>query len=274
VQLIGPLALNGGLRVDENDRFGTFTTYRAGAALRLFATTRLRIAAGSAFKEPTFFENYAEGFTRGNPSLEPERSRTLEAGIEQALPGNRGNFQVTAFRQRFRDLIQYVPTEFGSTDPNYANVTAARADGVELEWLLSPARPLDLSGSLTALKTEALTTGVEDPAFAEGEALLRRPELQATVGAVYRIGRLSTDLRWTHVGERADLDFSTFPFGRITLPAYDRVDLTGMFSGAAFGRRSVVTARVENLLDSRYSEILNFPARGRTLWLGVESTIY
>src|SRR6185503_13246177 len=100
-------------------------------ALRLLSNTRLRVAAGSAFKEPTFFENYAEGFTRGNPSLNPERSRTLEAGIEQALPGNRGNFQITVFRQRFRDLIQYVPTEFGSTDPNYANVTAARADGVE-----------------------------------------------------------------------------------------------------------------------------------------------
>jgi vitamin B12 transporter len=274
VHSIGALVVNGGARFDDNDRFGTFTTYRAGAALQVLPMTRLRVAAGTAFKEPTFFENYAEGFTKGNPTLEPEHSRTLEAGIEQTLPDATGSVQLTLFRQRFRDLIQYVPTEFGSTEPNYLNVAAARADGAELEWTLMPVQRLGVAGSLTLLKTEVLMAGTDDPAFTEGKELLRRPELQGSLMMSYRFGRVGTDVRWTHVGRRDDLDFSTFPFGRVTLPSFDRLDIGAAVNGTLVGQPALqFTARIENLLDERYEEILNFPARGRSLWLGVEARI-
>ena len=274
VQSIGALVVNGGARLDDNDRFGTFTTYRVGAAVQVLPLIRLRIAAGSAFKEPTFFENYAEGFTKGNPTLQPEHSRTLEAGIEQTLPNAAGSIQLTLFRQRFRDLIQYVPTEFGSTDPNYLNVAAARADGAEAEWQLTPVERLGIAGSLTLLKTEVLTAGTDDPAFTEGKQLLRRPELQGSLMVSYRFNRVLADARWTHLGRRSDLDFSTFPFGRVTLPSYDRLDIGTSVNGTLVGQPALqFTARIENLLDERYEEILNFPARGRSLWLGLEARI-
>src|SRR2546426_503520 len=74
----GRLSLNGGVRVEDNQRFGVFPTYRAGAVYRLTGATRLRVSLGTAFKEPTFFENYATGFVKGNPSLKPEQSRSGE----------------------------------------------------------------------------------------------------------------------------------------------------------------------------------------------------
>jgi vitamin B12 transporter len=70
------LALNAGARVDGNDAFGTFATFRAGAAYRLPTGTRARVAVGNAFREPTFFQNFATGFVIGNPDLEPELTRT------------------------------------------------------------------------------------------------------------------------------------------------------------------------------------------------------
>ncbi len=274
VYTLGRLALNGGLRVDSNDRFGDFVTYRAGAALRPWSLTRLRVAGGSAFKEPTFFENYAEGFTNGNPELNPEHTRTVEFGLEQLLPRGLGSVQVTHFRQHFRDLIQYVSRPFGSTEPNYENVTSARADGAEFEWSLKPNAALSVDGSFTLLKTEALEAGVEDPAFELGKALLRRPERMATLAAIYARGDLSLETRWYYVGERADLDFSSFPSTRVRLAAYDKLDLSVALRTRALGSNPlVITARLENLLNERYDEILNFPARGRSVWLGVESSV-
>src|SRR5205085_12308373 len=76
-----------GARNDRNDAFGNFETWRAGISWRpaMLAGTRLRATAGTAFREPTFTENYSSGFTNGNPSLQPERTRSADAGIEQDL---------------------------------------------------------------------------------------------------------------------------------------------------------------------------------------------
>ena len=265
----GRLNLNAGARGDSNDRFGEFLTYRAGAALTVWTGGRIRAAAGTAFKEPTFFENYAEGFTRGNPALAPEHTRSWEIGIEQALPGGLGRLQVTHFRQRFQDLIQYMQTEPGSSDPNYGNVASARADGVELE-LSTQLRPaLDLSASFTTLTTEATEIGVEDPAFESGQPLLRRPSRQGAISATYTTGALVLDGRVAYVGTRADLDFSSWPAKRVELASYTVTDLGLIWTTG----RWALTGRVENLLDARYQEVLNFPARGRSLSLGVTSNL-
>src|SRR5437667_265111 len=78
---------------------------RAGVVYRLEERTRLRISAGTGFKEPTFFENFAHGFVQRNPNLDPERSRSWEAGFEHRRRCT--SLAVTYFDQRFRDLIEY-----------------------------------------------------------------------------------------------------------------------------------------------------------------------
>src|SRR5437879_489285 len=90
------------------------------------AAVRLRASVGTGFKEPTFYENFARGFVTGNPSLDPERSRSWEAGIE------RGGIAVAYFNQRFRDLIEYNPAP-PAGQPNYFNVDGAVAGGLEIE---------------------------------------------------------------------------------------------------------------------------------------------
>jgi vitamin B12 transporter len=70
------VTLTAGARAEDNDRFGRFLTWRAGANIRVGRSSVVRAAVGTAFKEPTFFENYAEGFTLGNAALDPEQSRS------------------------------------------------------------------------------------------------------------------------------------------------------------------------------------------------------
>jgi vitamin B12 transporter len=113
------LQLTAGGRLDENARFGSFWTYRAGALAFAAATTRLRASVGTGFKEPSFFENFSTSFTRGNPDLRPERSFSVEGGVEQDLAAGRVGLAVTAFAQRFRDLIQYNPVTASPEDPNF-----------------------------------------------------------------------------------------------------------------------------------------------------------
>jgi vitamin B12 transporter len=268
----GHVSLNVGARVEDNERFGRFTTYRAGTAVRLGAT-RLRASVGTAFKEPTFFENYSTGFTVGNPDLKPERSRAFEAGVERQLAGGRLALAATWFDQRFRDLIDFT---FSAT-PNFYNIVGATARGVELEVRAVPARGVELAANYTYLKSRVTDVGFDSTTgayFAPGAALLRRPEHSGHLTAAWharRLGQIGVDL--VYVGTRVDQDFSSFPFRRVTLPPYVRVDLGGeaeLVAGRGAAPAITLTARVENVLDDRYEEVKNFPARRRVLFVGGE----
>src|SRR5690606_389929 len=132
--------------------------------------------------EPTFFENFATGFTRGNPDLEPERARSWEAGIEVAASGS-VTFGATWFDQRFRNLIQYTPTTPDPDDPNFFNVGAARARGAELTASADRSR-VTATAAYTYVHTRVSDGGFgEDPAFEHGGPLLRRPRHQASLAA-------------------------------------------------------------------------------------------
>ncbi len=272
----GGITLDGGLRLDDNQGFGRFLTWRAGATWRLAEGTRLRAAAGTAFKEPTFYETYARGYVTGNPDLEPERSRSLEGAIGQRALGGRLDLEATLFRQRFHGLVQYDPSPSDPGTPNYYNLGAARADGLEVSARATLRPDLLVSGSFTRLSTAVIDQGIGgDPSFTEGQPLLRRPASSGSLTGEWRLpggGRLAATMLL--VGRRADLDFSTYPARRVTLPAYTRVDLAAErpLLGTARGRPALaLRLRVEDLLGTPYRDVYNFPPRSRSISLGLSA---
>jgi vitamin B12 transporter len=207
---LAPLTLTLGARVDDSDMFGAHTTWRAGANVRVTGFATLRAAAASAFKEPTFYENFASGFVTGNAELRPERSESFEIG---AVIGHAGaTFAATAYRQRFTDMIQYDarPREERAGDANYFNLAAAAANGFEIEATASPGRGVELRGGYNFVSTDVRDAGVGgDRAFLQGERLLRRPAHSGSIVAsapVHRLIRIAASTRI--VGARDDLDFA------------------------------------------------------------------
>jgi vitamin B12 transporter len=270
------VSLNAGVRLDRSDAFGTFLTYRGGAVYRLPAGLHVRAMLGSGFKEPTFYQNFATGYVRGNPALKPEHSLSWEVGLDQTLGGGRLRLGATFFDQRFRDLIDYTGAPPSPSDPNYFNIAAAGARGLELSAEAAPVRTLDLRAGYTVLHTRVVTAGF-DPGpgalLVQDSALLRRPARAGFAALHYRpFGRGDLTLDVHHVGRRADLDYAVYPAERVALPAYTTVG-----AGAAFrlirvaDRETTLSLRVDNLLDTAYEEVLHFPARGRTVWVGARA---
>jgi outer membrane cobalamin receptor len=263
-----PVSVNIGGRLEDNQQFGTFATWRAGVAWRLDEATRLRAAAGTGFKEPTFLETYSTGFVTGNPALRPERSFSWEGGIEHTVPGTSVALAVTYFDQRFRDLVVY---DFTRT-PNYVNIAAAQARGAEVavDWTVRSGIALSLA--YTYLDTRVLDGG-GDPTFETGKRLLRRPASAATLRLTSRLGRRGTaTLGARLVGDRDDLDFSTPGATRVTLHPYTRVQAAveyAVLQGRGGGPGLTLQAQGENLLSDPGREIANFPVRGRTLFFGM-----
>lgn len=267
------VAVDGGVRLDDNSAFGTFVTGRGGVAIHL-ADTKLRVSAGNAFKAPTFSETFAASpFEVGNPALRPERTVSWDAGIEQLLAGRRASVSATWFDQRFRNLIQYTPADPG--EPTYANLAAATARGIELGG-----RVWWGGGSLTAqytwLRTRVTDAGVgTSPVFVAGSTLIRRAAHSARLGLELRpAARVRTFANLVVIGRRDDVDFRPFPAERVTLPAVATIELAGDVDliEAHSGHPGLgLRLRVENLLDRKYDTVVGFPGRGRSLLVGVRA---
>jgi vitamin B12 transporter len=270
------LSINLGGRYDDNSAFGAFRTVRGGIGVRLADGLRVRAAAGNAFREPTLPENFARTrFERGNASLRPERSRSVEAGVEHRLLAGRVTLGGTWFLQRFRDVIQYgrLAPSAGGDSSHYFNVAAANAGGVEAEARVATARGAVVAASYTHVDTRVTDAGFQSGAnqtFVAGSRLLRRPANLASLALTAPVSdRGTVTARVNHTGRRDDMNFATFTRG--TLPSFTTVAVAADVAvlRRAAGRGDVaLTARAENALDRRYESFYGFRAPGRTIIVG------
>lgn len=241
----GPVRLDLGLRRDDNDVYGSETSLRTGLVLDAGAGVRLRASYGEAFRAPSLGELFFP--FSGNPDLQPETGESVEVGIEREAGGLR--LSLTGFENRQENLIDY---DFVAN--RNINVDRARTRGVEGEIGIA-AGIVDARWNGTWMETEDRGTGLE---------LLRRPEWSSNLLLTVRPGDWTFNLEGRYVGERADVDPITF--GRAENEDHLRIDLAA--------RWKVLTwlapyARVQNMADEDYQEVLGYPAPGRTLIGGV-----
>ncbi|MBI4230902.1 MAG: TonB-dependent receptor, partial [Planctomycetes bacterium] len=114
----GRLFLTLGGRVDNSSDFETAATQRQAVAWLLEGGTRLRASHGTGIKAPTFFEIHGSGTvpglaTRGILDPETEKSRTLDGGVDRPFWGERGNFSLTGFYNRYEDLVELESSAIG-----------------------------------------------------------------------------------------------------------------------------------------------------------------
>jgi vitamin B12 transporter len=258
-------------RVDDNSDYRRFATYRLGANAKLFPALRVRGSLSTAFNAPAFNELRPTLYTLGSPDLRPEKIRSGEIGLVTNLHSEIFQFSTSYFAQTFSDLIQYVnggpPTFKGS----YANLTGATSNGYEAELQVTPAANWRGTASYTIVNPKVTRI---DPAYQGnsqvGDALIRRPTHSGSLVLSYsRPSGASLGTAVSYVGKRPDLDFAQFPSALVTLPSYAKVDLSAAYplTGIAHGGLAV-NARVENLFDKHYEDVLKFKAPGRAILIG------
>ena len=274
----GAFSYTAGVRLDDNSQFGTFTTYRLAAGYVLVPGTSVHASVGNAFKEPTFDQTSSElSFARGNPDLKPERSQSWEAGVEQDVAHGALAVSATYFAQHFRDIIQYDGAPPDTSLPNYFNLTAATADGLEVGARTATWRGVSLAATYTWQHTRVTDAGLDGGPTAEfvnGQPLLRRPTnlANATLG-VRPSPRAALFATATYVGTRADVDFLNSV--RVDAPSYTLYDLAGELTVSdAHGATPALTftARIANLFGRRYEPIFGFRAPGTAVDIGARLT--
>ncbi|MEO7457926.1 MAG: TonB-dependent receptor [Gemmatimonadaceae bacterium] len=251
--------LTAGGRLERNDEFGDFATWRGAASAQLTPHTRAHASVGTAFREPTFLENFGGPFAIGNASLVPERSLGVDAGVQQDV-GEWATLSATYFANAFRDLIDY---KYSATAPNYNNIARTKSSGAEFEARATLPAGLRADASLTYLSTKVVDPGTSAAVtaiFSPGAHLLRRPMHTIDAGIGYTHARGTLDLRAHHVGVREDNYYAPdFSVSHVTLRPYTRADLSGELQLLRDARGTVTaTARTENVFDTKYTDVAGF----------------
>jgi vitamin B12 transporter len=250
------LVLTGGVRLDDNNRFGEEVSPAGGASYGLAATgTRFRVTYAEGFKAPTLNELFFPNF--GNPNLDAETSREVTTGFDQPFGGERAVVSASWFHRDVDDLIQGVPQETGLLRAE--NTGDASIEGLEASVDVDVFDGVRMGGQYTFLDVDAEPSGrVRRPKHGGSVHLVVTREGLRTDGDA-----LTIDARLMLVGDRDDFDPEAF-FAVTENPAYQRADLAASYGWpVSFGgvNRLSVFARVENLLDRDYDETLGFPAR-------------
>ena len=260
-------SLSSGLRVERNGSFGTAVAPRVSLAYMAGARTKLKANIGRGVKEPTVLQSFSPSpFFLGNPDLEPERATTVDAGIEQRLFGQRVKIDAVWFDGRFTNIISTRTTSFSPFRSQYFNIGLTKAHGAELAVEAAPATPVRVRGSYTLVASRiAQSTAPANAVFAVGAWAFRRPRHSGFVEAIWTPGRASADLRGTFVGRRVDSDFSSLVPAIVESARYTTWD-----AGASYHLASSVTiyARIENITNRDYMELLGYPAWRRTARAG------
>ncbi|MBI3046833.1 MAG: TonB-dependent receptor [Acidobacteria bacterium] len=310
--------VSAGLGVEHNAVFGEAVTPRVSVASYLrqpssrgFGDTRLVLNAGTGIKAPSVFQEQSSlyALVKGTPAgagvepIGPERSRSFDIGVEQAMAGGRVRARLAYFHNTFTDLIEFlsktalpragVPQDVANATPfgAYINSQSYRADGVETSVEAAVARDLRLTGSYTYLDaevTEAFSASAAfNPAFPNiaigafsplvGQRPFRRPPHSGALSAIYTRQRGHVALTGYFSGAWDDSTFLTDQFfgNSLLLPnrdlaaGYQKIDLSGSYR--VHPRLEVYTS-IENLLDRDYEQSFGFPALPLTARLGFRVT--
>lgn len=208
--------LTGGLRMDEDELYGTHWTPRLYAVWNFTDQFTLKGGYSKGFRAPNLRQTLADwgqgsrgGTIYGNPDLKAETSRTIEA----ALLFESAAFQssLAVYDTRFHDKITRVTcveagawcvdeplSSIGRPPTTYVNVDEARVRGVEatVDISLLPALKFRATGTLT--DSEQLS-GANI-----GSALNDTPKQQASVSLNWSPGkRFSSYIRAIFRGEEA-----------------------------------------------------------------------
>jgi iron complex outermembrane receptor protein len=138
-QTIGArVQIDGSLRVDRYDEFGSSWSPSAGLGWWVRPNLRLRTSAGRAFRVPTFTERYYSDRNHlARPEIGPERSWSGEGGADLFLASG-WLLQATVFGRADRDVIDWLCADrtcgtAGATERWHTfNVRDVATKGVEL----------------------------------------------------------------------------------------------------------------------------------------------
>ena len=247
-----------GLRHDDNEDFGTNTSYRlsgawlveAGAA----ATLKIKGSYGTGLRAPSPYEIAYNSSAWSYPpasttTLHQETSKGFEAGLEY-LHTNGLHLEAVYFEQ---DVVDAIYFDLANYSGYLQHSGASESRGIELSGNFRLG-PHWLARANYTWNTTRQPGGLQRP---------RRPEHHFNVGASWVALEERLSVNAFYRAARGAVDDTAA--GRVSLDDFGVLDLSASYR---LGARTQVYGRIENLLDAQYQELTGYNSAERAAYIG------
>lgn len=196
-----------GIRLEDNDWFGTHTVGQIAVRYQLLPLTSIYTNVGTAFKAPTLehlYGSYGSSFY-SNPNLKPEKSVSYEIGLDQKL-----NYGLSAYISGYSTDVENLISS-GKIDgkTTYINLNKAKIQGGEigLKWVLdnlfanaeyvyskAQNKETKLDTPYRPRQTYTLTVGYDDGLYGVNAAVVARSKANTSSANIKVPGYATVDL--------------------------------------------------------------------------------
>lgn len=302
-------AIGLGARNTQHSLFGNNLTYEINPSVKVSETAMLYAAYTTGFNAPSLYELYSPDrdptslITRGNKTLKPETSTSLEFGFKERI-NDRIFFSVSYFKTVVQNSIDYVymwaknknTDSLGYADyrgDTYLNIGKQTNQGMEFSLSSKINEKLFFSGNLSLISGRleydpskidtSHTHGNTVQLFANGAflnksveaiGLVRRPGT-GNLNLTYKpVKKLSLTANVRYAGPRSDIYYSAAlgPFGALASKGIADYALFDVIVRYSIMKGLSAGLRAENLFNVKYSEIYGYTTRGRGFYVNLRYT--
>lgn len=254
-----------GGRYTHHSQFGSNTSWSVNPSYLLNRQWKLFANLSSGFRAPSLY-NLASEY--GNPSLRPERSISIEGGLQYFNTKNTMNIRLTAFQRQVKDLIVFTSL-FTAPYGRYNNADRQNDHGLELEATIVPADHWKITANYTYTDGKVRTVSPASSKDTSYYNLYRRPKnaVNATIG-YQPAAKWYTSIGFRWIDKRTDLYFNPNSFATepIVLAAYYNVDAYLSYQANKSLR---VFADARNITNQQYQELYGYNSRRFNFMAGV-----
>ena len=241
-QLLGPVTLEGGIRLEHHSLYGFEWVPQAGVSVQAWPGASLKLSASKGFRTPNLRELYM--YAVANEELLPERAWSYDFTYVQHFLDGRLNTELSLFWTKGSNIIEVTAVDGRRAN---RNVGAFENKGVEFSADWRATDQLKFNANYSYLHMGTVYTGA--------------PVHKAYVSGTWTPGRFSANLGLMGI---KDLYLST---GENAVKS-SYVDLKCRLSYVLTDWLTVFV-RGENLLNRSYQTMLGFPEPGITVLGGI-----
>ena len=249
----GAQSVQASVRDDNNSQYGNFVTGSLTYGLALNKEWKASVGANTGFRAPNFNELYwpITPYFMGNPLLQPEKSRNIEAGLKYTT--EQTQLGIVAYRNEISNLIVNQPLFAFDPYSPYAPINIGKAiiQGVTLTGTQRFGKTTQVRGSVD----------FSDPRDAETNQLLPQRAQQVLKMAVDQsVGQLRLTGEWMLTSYRVDSMTGK------TLGGYGLLNLYGSYPITS---SADIQVRWNNVLGKTYTLVEGYNTPGSNVFVNV-----
>ena len=244
--------LDGNIRFSDYSDFKNAETYDLKVRRSISEKFSVYGKYAMGFAPPEALDLYEFSPTYpGNLNLEAEESQNYEVGFTYKDPSASNIYGITLFLTQYDNLIR---ADYDFTNWVYfpaENIDKSESYGLEVSSKNQISERLYLDSSVSYSKSKDLSSN--------NDFLPKRPEFFGSVAATYGIDSLNLGTQ---------INFKTNTKENATNENDDYI-IVRLFGNYEISDDLIFNARIENLFDEKYEEVIGYPALGRAVHAGL-----